>query len=266
MDNSPIGIFDSGIGGLTVANAIHKILPKESLIYFGDTAHFPYGEKSADSLKYYAIRITQYLLRKQCKMIVIACNTASSVAYETVKDFAGNIPVINVIDPVVQEIVSNRKLEKIGVIGTKGTIKSDVYAKKIKSLNKKLQVESQATPLLAPMIEEGFFNNKISRTVIGSYLSKSKLKKIDSLVLACTHYPLIRPEIEEYYNKQVHIFDSADIVAQYVRDVLKKKNLLANSKKPKLHFYVSDFTKSSEASTRLFFGSKIHLEEMNIWN
>jgi glutamate racemase len=198
---------------------------------------------------------------------VIACNTASSVAYNTVKDFAEDgVPVINVIDPVVEEIASNKLLKKIGVIATKGTIKSDVYAKKIHALNKKIQVESQATPLLAPMIEEGFFNNKISRTVIGSYLSKPKLKKIDSLVLACTHYPLIRREIDEFYNKKVHIFDSADIVAEYVKDVLKKKNLLAGKRAPKMHFYVSDFTKSSEASTRLFFGSKIHLEEMNIWN
>ena len=262
----PIGIFDSGIGGLTVASAIHKLLPKESLVYFGDTAHFPYGEKSADSLKYYAIRITQFLLRHQCKMIVIACNTASSVAYDTVKDFVPkNIGVINVIDPVVLEIVQNKALHKVGIIATKGTIKSDVYAKKIKALNKKVEVESLATPLLAPMIEEGFFNNKISRTVIGSYLSKPKLKKIDSLVLACTHYPLIRKEIEEYYHNKIHIFDSADIVAKHVKDVLQRKNLLTAARKPKLHFYVSDFTKSSEASTRLFFGNKIHLEESNIW-
>jgi glutamate racemase len=266
LNSNPIGIFDSGIGGLTVASAIHNLLPKESLIYYGDTAHFPYGEKSSDSLKYYAIRITQFLLRHQCKMIVIACNTASSVAYETVKDFAGAIPVVNVIDPVVEEIVKDKASLKIGVIATKGTIKSDVYARKIKSLNKKIQVESVATPLLAPMIEEGFFNNKISRTVIGSYLSKPKLKKIDSLVLACTHYPLIRPEIEEFYNKEVHIFDSADIVARHVRETLKKNKFLASNRKPKMRFYVSDFTKSSEASTRLFFGSRIHLEEMNIWN
>jgi glutamate racemase len=164
----PIGIFDSGIGGLTVASAIHKILPREPLVYFGDTAHFPYGEKSADALRYYAIRISQFLLRHDCKMIVIACNTASSVAYKTVVDFVGDgIPVVNVIDPVVKEIVSNRQIKKVGIIATKATVKSDMYAKKIHALNKKVEVSSLATPLLAPMIEEGFFDNKISRRSLG---------------------------------------------------------------------------------------------------
>src|SRR4051812_13453440 len=153
MNNDPIGIFDSGIGGLTVANAIQKVLPNESLIYFGDTAHLPYGDKSPDSIKYYAIRITQFLLERKAKMIVIACNTASSVAYDTVKDFVGGkVPVINVIDPVVSIVLDRDNINKIGVIGTKGTIKSDIYAKKIKAKSKKVEVSSLATPLLAPMI------------------------------------------------------------------------------------------------------------------
>lgn len=174
----PIGIFDSGIGGLTVANAIAKALPKEQLIYFGDTAHLPYGDKSPDSIKYYSIRIAQFLLQQDCKMIVIACNTASALAYETVKDFIGNkIPVIDVVEPVVEEIVKNKKLKQVGVIATKGTIKSDIYAKKIKEHSRQLHVSSQATPLLASMIEEGFFNNKISRTIIFDYLSDPNLKR-----------------------------------------------------------------------------------------
>ena len=190
LSSQPIGIFDSGIGGLTVANAIQKVLPNESLIYFGDTAHLPYGDKSPDSIKYYAIRITQFLMQKNCKMIVIACNTASSIAYETVKDFVeGKIPVVDVISPVVDLVAHTKSIHKVGVIGTKGTIKSDIYAKKIKASSKK-EVASLATPLLAPMIEEGFFNNKISRSVIASYLSSRKLAKIDALILACTHYPL----------------------------------------------------------------------------
>jgi len=264
--NSPIGVFDSGIGGLTVANAILKLLPNERLIYFGDTAHLPYGDKSPDSIKYYAIRISQFLLRQNCKMIVIACNTASSMAYEVVKEFVGNsIPVIDVIDPVVEKVTQGKKIKKIGIIGTKGTIKSDIYAKKIKSINKKIDVASLATPLLASMIEEGFFNNKISRTVINSYLSRPKLKKIDSLVLACTHYPLIRPEIEEYYGKKIDIIDSAGIVAKAVQDALKKKHLLAKGKFPKHHFYISDYTESFEKAARIFIKGKIKLEEAAIW-
>jgi glutamate racemase len=263
---NPIGIFDSGIGGLTVANAINKKLPNEKLIYFGDTAHLPYGDKSADSIKYYSIRIAKFLLDNNCKTIVIACNTASSLAYETVKDFVGkNALVINVIDPVVEKAATDDQYKKIGVIGTKGTIKSDVYSEKIKAVNNGIEVASLATPLLAPMIEEGFFNNKISRTVIQSYLEKPKLKKIDALILACTHYPLIKPEIEEYYKGEVNIYDSAEIVADYVKKALSGKKLLSKGQKPQHHFYVSDFTESFEKSTRFFFKTKIHLEEVSIW-
>ncbi len=262
----PIGIFDSGIGGLTVAHAIHKVLPNETLIYFGDTAHLPYGDKSPDSIKYYAIRITQFLLEQNCKMIVIACNTASALAFEAVKDFVnGRVPVINVIDPVVDYIISNKNLKRVGVIGTKGTIKSDIYPKRLKAKNKNLDVSSLATPLLAPMVEEGFFNNKISRSIISSYLSSRKLAKIDSLILACTHYPLIRPEVEEFYKKKISIVDTAGVVADHVKQVLKEKNLLSKSKKAKHHFYVSDFTKSFEESTRYFFKNKIHLEKVDFW-
>lgn len=263
---SPIGIFDSGIGGLTVANAIQKVMPGESLIYFGDTAHLPYGDKSPDSIKYYGIRIAQFLLDKNCKMIVIACNTASALAYEAVKDFVnGRVPVINVIDPVVDCIVNNKNAKRVGVIGTKGTIKSDIYPKRIKAKNKLIEVSSLATPLLAPMIEEGFFNNRISRSIIGSYLSSRKLVKIDSLILACTHYPLIRVEVEEFYKKKIEIIDTAGVVADKVKTVLKEENILSKNKKAKHHFYVSDFTKSFEESTRYFFKNKIHLEKVDFW-
>ena len=263
---NPIGIFDSGIGGLTVANAIQKVLPYESLIYFGDTAHLPYGDKSPDSIKYYGIRIAQFLLDKDCKMIVIACNTASSLAYETVKDFVnGRVPVLNVIDPVVDYIVKNKNSKRVGVIGTKGTIKSEIYPKKIKAKNKSIEVFSHATPLLAPMIEEGFFNNKISRSIISSYLSSRKLAKIDSLILACTHYPLIRPEVVEFYKNKINIVDTAGVVAGKVKEVLKEKNILSKKKKTVHHFYVSDFTKSFEESTRYFFRNKIHLEKVDFW-
>ncbi len=264
--SQPIGIFDSGIGGLTVANAINSLLPKEQIIYFGDTAHMPYGDKSPEAIKYYSIKIGQFLAEQNCKAIVIACNTASSLGYKDLNDVVGRkIPVINVIDPTVDYILSHKKLKNIGVIGTKATIKSNVYAKKIKEKNEALNVASLATPLLAPMIEEGFFNNTISRTIINSYLDKPKLKHIDSLVLACTHYPLIKKEILEFYKRDIAILDSAEIVAQYVQKVLSKKKLLSNKKTQEHHFYVSDFTSSFEKSTKIFFKEKIHLELKNIW-
>ena len=266
ISSQPIGIFDSGIGGLTVANAINKALPGESLIYFGDTAHLPYGDKSPDAIKYYSIRIAQFLLEKKCKAIVIACNTASALAYETVKDFVGGkVPVINVIDPVVNFVLNNRHTKKVGVIGTKGTIKSDLYAKKIKAGNKSIDVASLATPLLAPMIEEGFFNNKISSTIIASYLSSRKLAKIDALILACTHYPLIRKEVEAFYFKKILIIDTARVVAEKVKTQLTESNMLGNKRNPKHHFYVSDFTQSFEKSTKFFFKNEIHLEKVDFW-
>lgn len=262
----PIGIFDSGIGGLTVANAIQKHLPGESLIYFGDTAHLPYGDKSPEAIKSYAIRISDFLLDQDAKMIVIACNTASSIAFDTVRKHVGNkAVVVNVIDPVVKAVTQG-PFHRIGVIGTKATIRSDVYARKIIAENKKLEVSSLATPLLAPMIEEGFFNNKISKTIIDSYLSRPKIKKIDSLILACTHYPLIKPEIERYYGRKINIVDSADIVGQYVQNLLKTEALLSDSKKGSHRFYVSDFTKSFEKSTRIFFTGKVKLSLKNLWH
>jgi glutamate racemase len=262
----PIGIFDSGIGGLTVANAIAKALPKEQLVYFGDTAHLPYGDKSPDSIKYYSIRIAQFLMQQNCKMIVVACNTASALAYETVKDFVGGkIPVIDVVEPVVEEIVKDKSHKHIGVIATKGTIKSDIYARKIRERNRKVTVSSQATPLLASMIEEGFFNNKISRTIIFDYLSRPKLKKIDTLILACTHYPLIRREVEEFYRGKIDIYDNAEVVARKVAGVLKELKLLSPKKAGNHRFYVSDYTKSFEESSRFFFPSKIKLAEASIW-
>lgn len=257
----PIGIFDSGIGGLTVAGAIHRILPNEQLIYFGDTAHLPYGDKSPEAIKSYSLNIGRFLLSQNCKMIVIACNTASSHAYqELVKEIGNQVPIINVIDPVVDTLVQTKKYHNIGVIGTKSTIQSGLYASKIHQIDPGIKVSSLATPLLAPMIEEGFFDNNISHTVIQSYLSSPKLKGIDSLVLACTHYPLIKTEISEYYHGNVDIINTAEIVAEYVKDQLELLQLL-NSGQPKSHrFYVSDYTKSFEKSTRLFFGEKISLK------
>jgi len=265
--SNPIGIFDSGIGGLTVANAIHRLLPNETLIYFGDTAHLPYGDKAPESIRGYAAKITDYLLEQNCKMIVIACNTASSIAYETVKKQAGgNAIVVDVINPVVAEVSVMKKVKHVGVIGTRATIRSNAYALRIEKKNPSMKVSSLATPLLAPMIEEGFFNNKISRTIINSYLSRPKIKKVDVLILACTHYPLIKPEIVEYYKGNINIVDSADIVARYVKDLLSKSDLLNSGKAYKHRFYISDFTKSFEESTKIFFKGKIKLEHKNLWN
>lgn len=269
----PIGIFDSGIGGLTVARAITKLLPNEQLIYFGDTAHMPYGEKSAEAIKNYSIKIADFLKTKNCKMIVIACNTASAAGFKAVVKSTGMKDlIVNVIDPAAAYVVKNHYREKIGVIATKRTINSNVYAKRIASLDPIADVVQLATPLLAPMIEEGFYNNKISQTIINSYLSKSKLNKIDALILGCTHYPLVKNEIQKFYGKSVEVIDTSEIVAQYVKAVLEKHHLLNLTKPSKMilakkakQFFVSDFTQSFEESSKIFFNEKVKLKQCNIW-
>jgi glutamate racemase len=266
MSKSPIGIFDSGIGGLTVAAAIHRLMPEESIIYVGDTAHLPYGDKSPELIEQYSKRITDYLMERGCKIIVIACNTASAHAFKPVQIHVNHkVPVANVIDPAAKAIASAFANKKVGVIGTRGTINSGIYPRKIKKLNPDIEVTSLATPLLAPMIEEGFFNNKISKTVINSYLDKKSFKGVDAIILACTHYPLIRKEIDEFYKGNVVVFDSAEMVAKDVKDKLQTAGLLNKEKDPSLEFYVTDFTDSFEKSAHYFFPTKIHLDRLALW-
>lgn len=269
----PIGIFDSGIGGLTVARAITQLLPAEDIIYFGDTAHMPYGEKSAEAIRHYSVKIAEFLRSRNCKMIVIACNTASAAGYKAVVKATGMKDlVVNVIDPASHYVVKHHQRQKIGVIATKRTISSNVYAKRIQSLDPMADVVQLATPLLAPMIEEGFYNNKISQTIINSYLSKSRLSEIDALILGCTHYPLIKPEIKKYYGKSVEIIDSSEIVARFVKDILAKHELLNPGKRSlkkspagTRQFFVSDYTTSFEETSRIFFDEKVKLKQFNIW-
>jgi glutamate racemase len=255
--NAPIGIFDSGIGGLTVA----------ALIYFGDTAHFPYGDKSPSRIEAYGLGIADYLLSQGCKMIVIACNTASAHAFKAVTKHVGNKAiVVNVIDPASQVVANRYPNGRVGVIATRGTIQSGIYPRKIKKISPNTEVTSLATPLLAPMIEEGFFNNRISRTVIHSYLEKKSLQNIQAIILGCTHYPLIHKEIEEYYQGKVDVVDSAEMVAISVKEALINKHLLStNNENGELRFLVSDFTESFETSAAYFFPEKVQLEECDIW-
>jgi glutamate racemase len=267
MPQQPIGIFDSGIGGMTVAKAIKKALPNEHFVYFGDTAHLPYGDKSPESIRHYAARITQYLLEKKCKAIVIACNTASAHAFKIVQDIAGpDVPVINVIDPVADFVSARFNKKRIGVIGTKGTIASRVYVNRIEKRNPTLKVISNATPLLASMIEEGFYNNQISQTIINSYLSKPNFKNIDALILACTHYPLIRKEVDLYYKKQIPIIDNGEVAAASLKLELEKRNLIYKGTAVKKDlFVVSDYTEAFNVSTKIFFGAKVQLKTVRIW-
>ncbi len=266
MDNqAPIGVFDSGIGGLTVARAIHNILPDEQLIYFGDTAHLPYGDKSAAAIQAYSIKITDMLISEGCKTIVIACNSASSAAYELLKEYsASKAKIINVIDPMVRYVAEHYKGKKVGLIGTKQTIASNVYADKLIQSNSGVAIQNIATPLLVPMIEEGFIHGKISHDIILEYLNHSELTDIDALILGCTHYPLIKEELEVLSNG-IKTLDSSEIVAENLRNYLEGSSQLATKRTGSNKFMVSDYTDSFERLTKLFFGKKIHLEQYMLW-
>ncbi|NOT75868.1 MAG: glutamate racemase [Cyclobacteriaceae bacterium] len=265
--DQPIGVFDSGIGGLTVAHAIKQKMPNENLIYFGDTAHLPYGDKSEAAIQAYSIKIADVLLKKNCKVIVIACNSASSAAYELLKEYVHqSVKVINVIDPMVNLVAEKFHDCTIGLIGTKRTIQSGIYEKKITDANKNISLRSVPAPLLVPMIEEGFFNNKISHDIIEKYLRDPLLKNIDALILGCTHYPLVKKEIKDFYSDSVDVLDSSAVVAEALYNYLLSQNLLKKDKTGADQFLVSDFTESFEASTKLFFREAVHLEKHALWN
>lgn len=264
-DNA-IGVFDSGVGGLTVASAIKKLLPDESIIYFGDTTHLPYGDKSVESVRQFSRGIADFLLDQKVKVIVMACNTASANAFQSVKEHVkGQAIVINVVDPVVDEIASNSIFRRIGVIGTKGTIASRAYETKLKERRPDIDVRSMATPLFVPMIEEGFIYDDISNAIIRAYLSKDEMNGINAMILGCTHYPIIRNQINKYFNFNVEVFDSAQIVASHVRNVLKENDLLSTSPAT-YQFHVSDFTAYFEAIAKMFFEETIKLQKADIWN
>lgn len=265
VKEKPIGIFDSGVGGLTVAHAIKQILPGESLVYFGDTAHLPYGDKSAESIKQYSRRITEFLLEHDSKVVLVACNSASASAFETLKKEFNTTILIDVIDPVV-DFLRTRHYDRVGVIGTKRTISSGTYDSKIRKIAGETSVVSLATPLLVPMIEEGFIFDDISNAIIRAYLSDPSLKGIQALILGCTHYPIIKNQISKIFNFNVDIVDSARIVAETLRTTLENNNLLNTGGKVKDQFFISDYTPYFEKIARMFFEGDINLKKADIWS
>ena len=266
VKEQPIGIFDSGVGGLTVAHAIKQILPGESIVYFGDTAHLPYGDKSAESIRYYSHRITEFLLEHDSKVVLVACNSASASAFDSLKkEFREKTILFDVIDPVV-DYICTRNFNKIGVIGTKRTISSGTYEQKIREKSSTTEVVSLATPLLVPMIEEGFIFDDISNAIIRAYLSGESLKGIQALILGCTHYPIIKNQISKIFNFNIEVVDSARIVSMILREELEKKGLLNDSGKVKDMFFVSDYTTYFEKIARMFFEGEINLNKADIWS
>ncbi len=240
----PIGVFDSGVGGLTVVKELIKRLPNENIIYFGDTARVPYGTKSAKTIKHFAIQDTNFLLSKNVKIIVVACNTVSSNAMDILKR-KFKVPFIDVLKPnaiLAANITTNNK---IGVIGTPATIESKSYNKIIINKNKKTKIYSLPTPLLVPLAEEGWINKQATHSILNEYLSVLLRKNIDTLILGCTHYPLFEKQIKKICGKNVNVINSARETANTVYNVLNKMDLLNNStKKGDIHFYLSDIPRN----------------------
>ncbi|HTM64284.1 MAG TPA: glutamate racemase [Gammaproteobacteria bacterium] len=266
--SQPIGVFDSGIGGLTVAHAVLKHLPRENIIYFGDTAHMPYGDKSTAAIQAYAVKIAHMLLQQECKLILIACNSASAAAYELVKEYVGSKAIVmNVIDPVIHHLKEKYSKKNVGLIGTRQTVNSHIYKKKLDDLKRGVSLTSHATNLLASAIEEfGSTHNEVIDSLLKVYMEQFKSHQLDALVLACTHYPVIKDRIAKYCNPSVDIIDSSEIVAQAVKKQLEKNNLLNDNGNSNKHFYVSDYTESFAANAKLFFDDEVKLEHYPLWD
>ena len=267
MERRPIGIFDSGIGGLTVARAIHELLPNESLLYFGDTAHLPYGEKSPELIRRYSSRITKHLVASGCKAIVVACNSASSNALDAIIEAAGSdIPVIDMVTPVVRDIVESGSSINVGLIGTRATIASGLYKSNFDKINSSITLVSRATPLLASAIEEGFFNDSIPGAVLEAYFADNSFDFIDYMILGCTHYPLVRSEVQALLPVGVKVIDSPEIVSRELKRVLSSGQITSSalSLPPEHHFQVSDLTENFKFSAHHFFGADLNLEEVSL--
>lgn len=254
----PIGVFDSGIGGLTVIKALISKMPNEDFVYFGDTARLPYGTKSKKTVTRFSIENSMFLLTHKVKAIVVACNSASSLALVMLRKIFYTIPVIDVISPGVNEAVKQTKTNRVGVIGTRATISSGIYEKMLKKANPSIKVFSQDCGLFVPLVEEGWGNSEISRKVAEVYLRGLRSKNIDTLILGCTHYPLLKEMIQDVIGRGVRLVDSPRATALEAFDVLNSMNLISNKKsKGEQKYFVSDNTKQFKKLGERFLGKEL---------
>lgn len=241
--NAPVGVFDSGVGGLTVAREIMRQIPEERIVYFGDTARVPYGNKSRDTILRYSRQIIRFLRTKEVKAIVIACNTASAYALDTVAA-ESDIPIIGVINAGARTAVQATRNGKIGVIGTEGTIGSGIYTRVMKQMRSDIQVTGKPCPLFVPLVEEGLLHDSVTDEIASRYLSVLKGKYIDTLVLGCTHYPLLRSTLRRLMGEDVVLVNPAYETAIELKQLLEERGLKRDGKEPvqgeKYQFFVSD--------------------------
>ena len=255
-----IGVFDSGIGGLTVVKALLDEVPGYDILYFGDTARTPYGSKSPDTVIKYALENTEFLLNQGAELIVVACNTASSVAFESIVA-KYDVPVFEVITPAVELSIKNSRNLGIGIIGTRATINSGAYERKIKALKPAARIYSKACPLLVPLVEEGWFKKPETVMIVKKYLHSLKVRQIDTLVLGCTHYPLLKNIIQRKIGKTIFIADSSLAVAMEIKKFLASHLELEQkiSKKGVTQFFVSDITPQFEKTAKMILKKDIQL-------
>jgi len=265
---NPIGVFDSGIGGLTVVKRIRQYLPNENIIYFGDTARVPYGNKSNTTVIEYARENTEFLLKKNVKLIVVACNTVSSVAIDYLKSNY-DVPIIGMIEPGAKMAAEFSENKKVGIIGTYATINNHAYKKKLLELEENFSVFEKACPLFVPLAEEGMIDHPATKLIAEDYLNELKQNKIDTLILGCTHYPILIKPISMAIGKEVKLIDSGVAAARVVEKYLAGRGLLNDSNSlGELEFYVSDIQTKFREVAELFLGSpiknlfKVNIEEL----
>tara|TARA_B100001248_G_scaffold113142_1_gene84681 strand:+ start:1944 stop:2738 length:795 start_codon:yes stop_codon:yes gene_type:complete len=256
MDNRPIGVFDSGIGGLTVVDALAKSLPKETIVYVGDTARVPYGNKSRNRIRQYAQEITTWLSKKDCKIIIVACNTASAVALEYLES-TFSIPIVGVIESGVNKGIQMCQNNKIAVLGTAATIRSNAYGKRINAVNPEAFVISQACPLFVHLAEEGWIEGEIPKQIADYYLAEIKKVGVDTVILGCTHYPLLKKTINKSLGECVNLVDSSDAVVKNVISNLEAISGFSSNQVGNIKCYVTDDPSSFNKIANRFCSKKI---------
>ena len=261
MDKRPIGVFDSGLGGLTVVKAMKKLLPNESILYFGDTARLPYGVKSKKLVIQYSNQIAKFLIKRNAKMIIVACNTATAMALEELKHNFKGTPIIGVIEPGSIQASLDSINKKIGVIGTVATIKSGAYKNALKSIDSSINVFSKECPLFVPFVEEGMVEGEAINLIVEHYLSSFQ-DNIDTMILGCTHYPLLEPIIKKYV-KGIKLVDSASAVAKHADKILNDRKINNGYKKRgSLDCFVTDLPRQFEKLGRIFLGESINKPQL----
>ena len=260
-----IGIFDSGIGGLTVVKEIFRQMPQYQLLYFGDTARTPYGNRGDEVIKKYAEEATQILIKRGAQIIVVACNSASAIAYDYLRTKFG-VPIFEVVTPAVERAVATTRNKKIGAIGTRATINSGIYERLIKEKNKDIQVFQNSAPLLVPLAEEGWLNKPETKMILKKYLLPLKTKQIDTLIMACTHYPFLRPMIQAKIGQRVKLIDPAEEVVLRIKQYLEQNSTVGKKLPRNNHhqFLVSDLTSRGQNMASQWLGYNVKLEEIKI--